>query len=232
MKLGLFTDSHYCSKEVVMGNRYPVQSLRKIDEAVKCFVEEKCDLIICLGDVIDSEPTRQLEEENLRAVAKILKDSGIPAVVLMGNHDADVFTQDAFYAILGENCRPKDFSADGKRFVFVDGCHSSDGSHYAPGKVCWYDSCYPYPQELAKRLQEANEPVHLFMHQIVLPDVSEKHMLCNAQEIRKVITESGKVDCVYHGHYHLGYKGVLDGVKYLIPKAVCMHENAACIVEI
>lgn len=232
MKLGLFTDSHYCSKELVMGNRYPVQSLRKIRQAMDAFRQEKCDLVICLGDVIDSEPTRAQEEDNLRAVAQILRESGIPTVVLMGNHDADVFTQDEFYAILGESCRPRDFSADGKRFVFVDGCYSSDGSHYEPGKVRWYDSCYPYPGELADRLAEAHEPVHLFMHQIILPDVSEKHMLCNAEQVRSVLAASGKVRRVYHGHYHLGYRGSCEGIEYLIPPAVCMHEEAHCIEEI
>ena len=232
MKLGLFTDPHYCYKEVGQGGRCPVDSLRKLREALTVFQKEMCDLVICLGDLIDSDVTRQQEIENLLAVKQLLDDAQLPAMVLMGNHDAQVFTDTEFYEILGKERRPRDFSAEGKDLLFVDACYSASGQRYAPGEVVWNDSCCPHPEELVHRLEKAAGEVHIFMHQIIMPGLSENHQICNAEQIRRIVTESGKVRRVYMGHYHPGYRGILDNVEYLIPKGMCLHENAYFVENI
>lgn len=232
MKLGLFTDPHYCDKEVGQGGRCPKDSLRKIREAMDFFKEEKCNLVVCLGDLIDSDVSHQQEIDNLQAVKQIIDASGLQTVVLMGNHDAQVFTDEEFYGILGEDRRPKDLCAEGKAFLFVDAGYLSSGERYAPGKVVWNDSFYPFPAELVRRLEKAEGQVHLFMHQIIVPDLSENHMLSNAAELRRIVTEGGKVCRVYMGHYHPGHSCTIDGVDYLIPKGMCLHEEAYCTVQV
>ena len=97
MRIGMFSDPHYSSAEVTCGNRYNNQSLRKIKEAMAYFVREKCDMVIMLGDITDTEPTKEMELENLREVSEVLKCTGIRAVCLMGNHDAFVLTKGEFY---------------------------------------------------------------------------------------------------------------------------------------
>ena len=72
LKIGLFSDSHYSSAALTCGCRYNNQSLRKIGEALRFFAEEQCDLVIILGDVTDTEPSRAMEEENLRQIAQVL----------------------------------------------------------------------------------------------------------------------------------------------------------------
>ena len=69
MKLGLFADPHYSSAEVTCGNRYNSRSLQKIKNACARFEREKCDLIICLGDLTDSEPTHEEELATLPQLA-------------------------------------------------------------------------------------------------------------------------------------------------------------------
>ena len=72
MKIGIFTDSHYSSKEVTCGRRYNSQSFRKMQVAYDVFAAEKCDLVICLGDLTDVEDSHGKEVENLKKCAKYI----------------------------------------------------------------------------------------------------------------------------------------------------------------
>ena len=97
MKIGLYTDSHYSSAKITCGCRYNNQSLRKISQAYEHFEKEGCELVICLGDVIDTEPRVELEIQNLAEIAKVIGKSKIPSVYMMGNHDAFVLEREEFY---------------------------------------------------------------------------------------------------------------------------------------
>ena len=69
MKLGLFTDPHYSSLKVTCVTRRPSLSLGKMREALAAMAD--CDLILCLGDLIDDcgDPVKNREiltqEKNL-----------------------------------------------------------------------------------------------------------------------------------------------------------------------
>ena len=72
MKIGILTDSHYSSQKVTCGNRYNSKSLKKIKLAYAFFESQKCDLVVCLGDLIDKEAHHEKEVENLKEVARII----------------------------------------------------------------------------------------------------------------------------------------------------------------
>ena len=65
MKIGLFADAHYSSQEITCGKRYNSLSLEKIRQAYRFFAEKDCDLIVCLGDLIDREDDRETQEAQL-----------------------------------------------------------------------------------------------------------------------------------------------------------------------
>ena len=73
MKIGIFTDSHYSSAEVSCGRRYNNKSLAKIKEAYAAFEREGCALAVCLGDLIDTEVTVELEVENLKKIDGVIR---------------------------------------------------------------------------------------------------------------------------------------------------------------
>ena len=116
MKLGIFTDSHYSSQEITCGNRYNSRSLEKIKQAYCYFEEEKCDLVICLGDLTDKESTHEKEVENLSKIAQIISNSPLKTVCLMGNHDAFALCENEFYDILGLS-KYELIEADGKTLI-------------------------------------------------------------------------------------------------------------------
>ncbi len=231
MKLGIFTDSHYSSQEVTCGNRYNSRSLEKIKAAYAFFESQKCDLVVCLGDLIDKEASHEKEVANLKKVAEVIKESSIQTICLMGNHDAFAFTQAEFYEHLGD-CTPKSISREGKELLFLDACYFKNGNHYLPGDTDWTDTFYPHIEALKKQLDEAIGEVYIFIHQNIDPDIREDHRLYNSSEINGILQKCGKVKAVYQGHYHPGSEGKHGNIEYKTFSAMCENENAQYILNI
>ena len=231
MKIGLFTDSHYSSREITCGNRYNSRSLQKIKDAYAYFREEKCDLVISLGDLIDREDSHEKEISNLKQIADVIAISGIETVCVMGNHDGFAFTEDDFYGILG-GCRPENRISDGRALIFIDACYFKSGKHYMPGDKDWTDTFFPYEEELKKTLEGINGEVYIFMHQNLDPHIPQNHRLANADALCGIIEQSGKVKAVYQGHYHKGHEAEKNSVRYITLPAMCENDNAVFTVEV
>ena len=232
MKLGIFTDSHYSSQDLTCGNRHNNKSLEKIRKAYQFFEEEKCNLVICLGDLVDNDTSHQKEIENLKEVAKVINESPVKSICLMGNHDAFAFTESEFYDILG-GFKPESVEIDGKTLIFIDACYFKNGKHYMPGDFDWTDSFYPNIQDLKTQLDEAAGDVYIFIHQNLDPDIpDEDYRLYNFEEINCILHKSQKVKAVYQGHFHQGMNSKHGDIKYIAFPAVCENESAYYIEEI
>lgn len=231
MKLGIFTDSHYSSKEVTCTVRYNSKSLEKIRKAYSVFEKENCDLIICLGDLIDKENSHKKEIENLKKVTNIIKASPIPFVCIMGNHDGFAFEQKEFYEILG-GCEPENIFRENKNLLFLDACYFKSGAHYMPGDSDWEDTFYPFADSLEALLPTLSGDSYIFMHQNLDPSSPPNHRLSNADRLCEIVEKSGKVKTVFQGHYHLGSKYQRNNVEYITYPAMCQNEEAWFVVEI
>ena len=231
MKIGIFTDAHYSSKTLTCGNRYNSRSLEKIRQAYAFFEKEGCNLVVCLGDLTDTDDTHEKEAENLREIAAVIHGSPLPTVCVMGNHDAFAFTQEEFYALLG-GCRPEAVKADGKTLLFADACYFKDGRRYGPGDTDWTDTFCPHTQELQAQLAAAGGDVYLFLHQNLDPDIRSDHRLYNAGDINAMLRENGRVKAVFQGHYHAGGESVHGGIRYVTFPALCENENVFFVREL
>ena len=227
----MFTDSHYSSKEITCGDRYNSRSLEKIRKAYEHFKEQSCELVIILGDLTDKEESHEKELANLKQISSVISDSGIKTVCVMGNHDGFAYDEDEFYGVL-EGCRPQNMTANGVNLVFIDACHRSDGKHYTPGDSDWTDTFYPYTDELEKHLRTVNGDTYVFMHQNIDGNVREDHRVHNASEIRSILEKSGKVKCVYQGHYHYGLNSSVNGIEYVTLRAMCCFDDAFCVIDL
>jgi len=225
MKLGIFTDPHYSTQEITCGKRFNSQSLRKIRQAYTAFEAARCDLVICLGDLIDKEPTHQQELQNLRDVAAVIQASPIRTFCLMGNHDAFTFTPAEFYGILG--CRPQDLVLGNAHLKFLDACFFENGAQYAPGDSNWENTWLP-PEQL-QGISDAN---YIFIHQNIDPTIREDHRIANDRQVRAALEKSGNLKAVYQGHYHPGTKSEHNGIRYITLPAMCERENAFWITEV
>ena len=231
MKIGIFTDSHYSSHQVTEGSRLNSLSLGKIKKAYEYFRNEGCELVVSLGDLIDTESTVEKEIENLKQIAEVIKQSAIPTVCIMGNHDAFTLTPEQYYAVLGLE-QPKNMHLDGVNLVFLDACYFKNGIHYAPGDSDWEDTFYPFADELRAELRKYSEPTYIFLHQSIDPAISEDHRLFNSKEMFDIISESGVVKTVFQGHYHHGMLSEYGGVKYITLKSMCEHDDSFEIFEL
>lgn len=232
MKLGFFTDSHYSTAELTDGNRFNNQSLRKIKEAYTFFEREKCDLVICLGDLIDHEASHDQEITNLTEVADVVKASPLRTIVVMGNHDGFSFEVDEFYQILGEACRPCSINIEGKHLIFLDTCYFKNGAHYMPGDTDWTDTFYPHADALKKQLSTLFGDTYLFMHQNIDPSTPANHQVYNGAELREIIESEKNVKGVFQGHYHLGQESEYHGISYTSFRAMCQYEDAFWTIEL
>ena len=229
MKIGLYSDPHYSSQELTGGNRYNRRSLDKMRAAYADFTAAECDLIVCLGDLTDTEDTHEKEAENMREMAALFAACPIPTVCVMGNHDAYVFEPEEFYALLG-GCEPLDWVDGDKTLLFLSANHNPDGSPYHPHAFHW-DQCYLPTAGLAERLSAAGD-AYVFLHQNLDAACPADHRPANADEVCAILAAAGNVKAVYQGHFHWGADTETDGVHYVTLPAMCCYENTHRIIEI
>jgi len=230
MKIGIYSDPHYSSQELTGGNRYNSRSLDKMKAAYADFTAAGCDLIICLGDLTDTEDTREREIANMGEIAALFAACPIPTVCVMGNHDAYVFEPREFYALLG-GCEPLDWVDEGKTLLFLSANHNPDGSAYRPHAFHW-DQCYVPTEGLAERLAATEGEVYVFLHQNLDAACPADHRPVNADEVCAILEAAGNVKTVYQGHFHWGADTEKNGVRYVTLPAMCCYENTHRIIEI
>ena len=232
MKIGIFTDPHYSSQKITCKTRYNSRSLQKIRDAYEEFAHSGCEAVICLGDLIDREADHDAEIRNLKEIAKVIQAFPMRTIIVMGNHDAFCFTSDEFYGILGDDCRPSPIQTEKNTLLFLDACHFTSGAHYAPGDTDWRDTCFPQTEWLRSALSDSKSGVCILMHQNIDPCIRADHCLSNADEIRRILEESGRVHQVYQGHYHPGCQSGAHGIHYITLPAMCEHEDAYYIIDL
>lgn len=233
MKIGFFTDAHYSSQTVTCGVRYNSRSLEKVQHAVAAFQKAGCDLIVCLGDLIDREMEHTQEVRNLQVISEVLHSSKIRTICIMGNHDAFAFTPEEFRDVSKLETAPLLISKDSKHLLFLDTCYFRTGVHYAPGDTDWTDTFLPEAEQLREFLPALQGEVWVLMHQNVDPSVPQNHSLANARQVREILEESGRVRGVWQGHYHPGASSRVNNIAYVTFPAMCeKEENFYCIQEI
>ena len=225
MKLGIFADPHFSSQKVTSKPpRYNSLSLEKIEKIYGEFKKNGCDLVVCLGDLIDGESTIEKVLDNLKKIGDVIKASGIPTVCIMGNHDAFTLTKEQFYRTL-EMEAPRDITVGDNTLIFLDACHYTNGKHYTPGDGSDYQNTFlPNEDELRDKLSRVNGNAYLFIHQNIDPNVWPDHRIKNSEGVFNIIKESGVVRAVFQGHFHFGQNSVHDGIQYITLPAVCEQE--------
>ena len=233
MKICLFADPHYCTKtELPNSDRKPKLSLDKMKRMAEKAVSEGVELFVCLGDFINMEGSAEQDAKNAADAAAVLKESGIPCVCCMGNHDCESLPAAEFRAATGFQTAPCVYDLpSGKRLVFLDANYDSSFRPYERHRVDWTDANVP-PEEMAW-LKEVltGRTVEVFIHQNLEPEAEPHHRVRNADEVLAVL-KANSVSRVWQGHYHRGAASAYEGIDILTLKAMCVFEDTAVIVEV
>ena len=222
MKIGIFTDAHYCHAKTLCETRKPSLSLSKICEAMEVFRGEQVDICLCLGDLIDHAPNDTKEDVKacLHEVLALIRSYGIPFYLVPGNHDYLMLTGKELSEARIQ-IPPYALSVGGYRLICLDANYRSDGRRFDVAGVEWTDSNLPKEQcaFLKAALEDTDEGCIVCIHENLDPFVESHHMVKNAEEVRTII--KGKARVVLQGHYHPGAEHTIDGIPYLTIPAMC-----------
>jgi len=206
LRVGMVNDLHYDGR---------ILALNRLYESVALLNKGGADLLVVMGDLIDSD-SEMNAKRLLREVSALCGSFCGTVRYMPGNHDLDHLSKEQFYTALGcEDAPPAlDFERDGVGFVCIDGNFSPDGTEYRQGNFRWEEAFVPDEQLawLGSRLVAAKAPVVLFSHQRV--DVPGEFSVQNHAAVREVLRLSGKVKAVFQGHRHADDLQQIDGTAY------------------
>ena len=233
MKICIFADPHYCSKETLgTSDRKPKLSLGKMTRMVAKAKEEGVSLFVCLGDFINMEGSQEKDMQNAAEAAKVLTDSGIPCIACMGNHDGEVMSPKEFGEVTGFQTAPCFYELpSGKRLVFLDANYDSELKPYQRHKVNWTDANIPPEEQAWLKEVLAGREAEVFLHQNLEPEAEAHHRVRNYEEVLAILKEN-RVTHVWQGHYHYGADRVWEGIPFHTLKAMCVFEDTAVITEV
>ena len=236
MKIGLFSDTHYCNYDNI-GWRNPKLANERTSEAMEAFNREGVDLCFSLGDLTDhvEGDTKEDVKSYFEKILSLIKSYNIPFYSVPGNHDYLMLTREEIERDLGLKAPPYKIEKNGITFIILDANFRSDYRCFDEAGVLWTDSNLPpYQLEYLKNtLQDSKNSVVVLVHENLDPNTDDDHIIKNAEEVRKIINDSKKVKMVIQGHYHSGKNSLIDGIPYITLSAMCeARENPYQIIEI
>ncbi|MBQ7760950.1 MAG: metallophosphoesterase [Clostridia bacterium] len=237
MKIGLFSDTHYCNCETIGGCRNPALAYERTRQAMEVFKNEGVDLCFSLGDMTDhvQGDTKEDIKGYFEKMLSLIKSFDIPFYSVPGNHDYLMLTREEIERELGLKAPPYTIEKEEISFIILDANYRSDYRCFDEAGVLWTDSNLPpfQVEYLKNQLERAQKPVIVLVHENLDPNTEENHIIKNATQVRKIIKDSGKVKMVIQGHYHSGKNSVVDGIPYITLSAMCeAKENPFQIIEI
>ena len=245
VRFGMVTDIHYARKP--HETLHYGESLEKLKAAVDYFNTQNLDFVIELGDFKDcSDDSKETTCGYLDEIEAVMSSCKAPVYHCLGNHDMDRISKNEF---LSHTSNPGEangktyysFVKGGIRFIVLDAEFRPDGVPYDSGNYNWKESFIPqWEQEwLAKELSASKEPAVIFVHQMLDSydkTIPEESFVVNAEEVRKILVDSGKVLACFQGHWHDGSYSNADGIHHYTQRAVLLgklpENNSYGIVEI
>jgi len=226
LRFGMVTDVHYADADPLY-NRYFRESIEKMTECVDFMNEQKVEFLIELGDFKDQNtpPDEEQTVAYLQSIERSFQKFDGPTYHVLGNHDLDSISKEQFQ----RNVANADISGDstyysfdriGIHFIVLDANFMADGNAYDRGNFEWNEA-YVSEAELGwlrKDLAGTQLPSIIFTHQqlggLGVTDIS------NAEAVRKVLQESGKVLAGFDGHNHAGGHNIIEGIHHYTLKAM------------
>ncbi|WP_437206857.1 metallophosphoesterase [Planctomicrobium sp. SH664] len=219
VRIGLLTDVHYADKDR-RNNRYYRESVAKIEEAGECFRSQNVDFIVELGDLIDSLMNPEHDRHQLTTIDSKLAEIHPERHYVLGNHCVESLSKREFLDQVQQAASYYSFDRGNVHFIVLDACFRSDGEPYHRENFRWNDSLIPAEELewLRTDLASTSLSTVVFVHQRI--DVKPPYGIHNAPEVRRILSESGKVRAVFQGHSHRNDVNEIDGVHYCTLQAV------------
>lgn len=213
LRVGLVTDLHYADKPPA-GTRHYRQTLDKLAEVAGKFAQQRPEMLVELGDLIDAADSVDVEQSYLQTVNRPFSEICKDRHYVLGNHCVETLKKEEFLEQVEQKRSYYSFDRGGVHFVVLDSCFRSDGMPYGRKNFHWTDANVPAAELewLEADLQQSDRPVIVFAHQRL--DVSNNHGVKNNADVRKILEASGRVLAVFQGHSHKNDLKEIGGIPY------------------
>ncbi|MDR1959884.1 MAG: metallophosphoesterase [Planctomycetaceae bacterium] len=221
LRIGLLTDVHYAEKKPA-GNRYYEESTVKLADAATELGKQQMDFVVELGDFIDSVKSIETDKKHLRTINAEFRKICKERHYVLGNHCVETLTKKEFLDEVGQEKSYYSFDRNGYHFIVLDACFRQDGVDYGRNNSQWTDTKLPDAEMkwLKEDLAAAEFPCILFLHQRLDIENQQPCAVKNADRIRVLLEQSGKVRLVLQGHDHGGDYKEIAGIPYCTLSAV------------
>jgi hypothetical protein len=235
LRIGLVADLHYAEKPAA-ATRYYRDTPAKLADAARQFANSGVELVVVLGDAIDTGKTQEDEMKALVRVAELLRSAPGRLRFVLGNHCVERLTKEQFLKTISQEKSFFSFDVKARHFIVLDACFRRDDKPYGGAPNDWTDSNIPADQVKWLRNDLAGSPgkAFVFVHQRL--DAPPPYGVGNAAEVRRVLEASGKVVAVFQGHQHAGDRRTINGIDYVTLRALIegkhLGNNAFAALEI
>lgn len=225
MKIGIFTDTHYCKLTLLDQGRNPSRAYDAVKAAFDEFKKQGADIAVCLGDLVHFHNGFDESKRHLEKISALINSYDIPVYHCMGNHDSEIVSGKDFAEISGFNVAPCVRENDENKLIFLDASYTPDSKPFGRGHVDWTLSYVP-ESELAwlEKELETDKKCFVFIHQCLDTLVDGQHIVVNADEVNELIKKHG-IAHVFQGHYHYGAENSINGIPYTTVRAMCIGEE-------
>lgn len=230
MKIGIFTDTHYCEIETLDQDRKPRRAYDAVKTAFDEFKKQSVEAVVCLGDFAHFNNGFDESKAHLKKLSELVNSYHIPTYHCMGNHDSEIVDGDEFERISGFSVAPMAAEYDDVKMIFLDASFTPDGKAYEREYVDWTQSYVPKKElEWLERELECEKRCVVFIHQCLDTTVEKHHIVSNAQEVNEILSKH-RVTHVYQGHYHVGAESIINGIPYTTVRAMCIADETNYII--
>ena len=101
MKIGIFTDTHYCDLDLLEQDRKPRYAYAAVKRAFEDFKAQDVQIAVCLGDLVHFHNGTEESIRHLKQISSLINSYGIPTYQCMGNHDNEVVSAEDMAKITG-----------------------------------------------------------------------------------------------------------------------------------
>ncbi len=190
-------------------------ALNRLYEKISALNAGGVQTLVLMGDLVNGNSEAHAKRL-LREVSALCDSFKGTLYFMHGNHDLDYLSKAEFYNVLGRAGDPSrfQFEAGGYTFICLDGNFSPNETAYDHGNFIWQKAFLPEEQLdwLRGRLAASLQPVIIISHQRI--DHETKFAVENHQDVREMISLSGKVKAVFQGHNHEDDLKWVEGVSY------------------
>lgn len=228
MKIGIFSDLHFCSSEYLGLGREPKRGFERLTLALNDFKQNEVDFCVCLGDMVDKSEGDTKDEVlgYLSECMQKIRALEIPFYLVPGNHDFLMLTREDFKSA-GVNIAPFVIKHEGVTLIGLDANYRENGHFDTVGEK-WDDAHIPDDQleMLEREIDASSGKCIVLIHENLDPCIDFSHQLRNAGEVNRIIkAHADKIESVIQGHYHYGSDTLVEGVPYHTVKSICVITN-------